>query len=267
MKYKLIASAIAAGVLSSSPVHAVAIATASMTGFNYTLVDQNLADGITPAISFTDERSSVFATAQGSFGAFVSDSAISWFTPVQAAVTSPRGAASAGVTTTSASATSTLSATGNPGSADFTQGRASPVQASFTITPNTAIIFSFVFDGSASTSLGRIGTDDEVAQASASIFVSIAESSGGQNLSAFRDVSARYVQTGNAFAGETRSFSGVVQLAYANLSSSSVNGFFYAAVLADSQSALPVPEPEGWVLMTSGLIGLGLWLRSRSAQA
>ena len=243
-------SAAAAAVLGSQPAWAVATASATITGFSYSLIDLNLTDGIAPAIIFSAQNSQISVNSGG-----LADSRFmaGWFNPLQAAMSSGVGMATGSVNATGARASASSTGTLTPGVAAYSNTNSYPVTASFTITPNTGIIFTTSFAGTASTTVGRVGNDSEYASAQGNLSINLNEANGGQYYSGNKNAYANYIFSAGSYAGQTNSFAGAVQLSYANFTSIPVTGFIYASASAYTQSSLPVPEPETWALMLAGL--------------
>ena len=264
MKTFFAVSAIAIGVLGTQPAWAVATASATLSGVSYTLIDLNLTDGIAPAITFSGQSSQ---TAASSGGVFDFDSLAGWFTPLQSTAASGAGTASGTITATSANGSVSTTGTLVPGTSQFNYGYAYPMLANFTITPNTGIIFTANFTGTATTTVGRVGNNTEQAVAQGYLYLNLAETSGGQQFTGYRNVNASYVTSGNSYLGQTNSFAGAVQMSYANMAGSAVSGSMYAYAYAYTQSTLPVPEPQAWALMLAGLGGMCFMARRRRQQS
>jgi len=260
MKKLLIAGIAVAVTIAAQPAFALATATASITGFSFTLIDLDLTDGITPALTFTGQSSQVQVWSP--FGSQF-DNAAEWFTPLQSSIDLPPFAASSQITATGGSASASNAGTLNSGDNSFVGGSAYPVLASISITPRTGVIFRTSFAGSATTTVGQVGNDSEFAFAEGYMYLFLSEASGGQQFISFRNVSAGSQFNGNGFVGESNSFNGVLEMTYANFSSVASSGSVFAYAAAYASSTLPIPEPGTWALMLAGLLGVSAATRRK----
>ncbi len=259
-KWWIAAGVAAAPFVIASPAWGAVSATASLSNFAWQLFDLDPTDGITPAITFAGE-SSVSTSSLGSSSDY--RWAPGFFASTAASSTS--GLSSAGASTGASGGSATISLRSpTAGTWVYASADGSPVNASFTITPWTAVLFTADASGTAKTTIGFDGVDREYANASVSMTAYLSPGIDSQEYhSAYRSAYASDSWDGSGYTGQTVSFAGLLRLGFGNFSGEAVNGLVYASASASGGTSLPVPEPHTYALMLAGLATVGLWVRRR----
>lgn len=246
LRSHLIAAACAA-LLASTPVLAQSSsASVEIAGFSYELIDLDLTDSITPALSFTEQllSSSFYADGSGVFDFDEIDS------HGATAMTRPSGAAS---TSTHAGGSSAEASYASSAPFDFQQFFAQTFQGwEFTLTPATGVLFR------STASLDASHEGDGAYSAASARMAGYLSHFGGNalELSDFTDTvlvdqgQRRYALSGYLHSGQE-----------------SLHGWVGIQTDATAYAISPAPEPSTWVMLLAGLglVGRAL-VRSRSAR-
>jgi hypothetical protein len=255
----------AAAMALAGPAVAVNSATATVTGFSFTLYDLDPSDGITPDLTLANPYSQSYARVySASESANDSDGQPGSFVPTSAASALAFGYAEATTGNGAATAMGHVSGPAYGGSGSF-YSQAVGTQYGFTLTPWTGLRLTLTFDGTASTG-PALSSNNLYANASGVLQVGVSDGGNGYEYHyGQRSAYAGCNWDGSACAGESNSFSGTVSLTYANLSGDSVAGWLYGYAYAQGTSAVPVPEPQTYLILLAGLAGVGAVVRRRSA--
>lgn len=255
-----LAAAAAAAALAAAPAaQAAASAEAFISTVTFTLYDLDPLDDIAPAITFFGEFSQSYA---GANNANDSTFATLFYQPTGASVADGTASGSAGTGPGGAFGNASVLGDLGNGDANYAQGTGL-FGAQFEVTPWTGVVITTAFVGTATTTLGVVGNAAEYAQANGSFSLDIFTDNGWEYHTANRSAWANYQWDGNGYTGMTQSFQGNVRLSYANLSDTTVSGFFSARAEAYAQSMVPVPEPGTYALLLAGLAGVGAVVRRR----
>lgn len=244
LRSHLIGAACAA-LLASSPVLAQSSsASVEIAGFSYQLIDLDLTDSITPALSFTEQllSSSFYADGSGMFDFDEIDQ------HGATTMTRPSGAAS---TSTHAGGSSAEASYASSAPFDFQQFFARTFQSwEFTLTPATGVLFR-------STATLNASHEGDGARSSASAHMAgyLSHFDGSAlELSDFTDTVVvdqgprRYALSGYLHSGQD-----------------SLHGWLGIQTDATAYAISPAPEPSTWAMLAVGLGLLGRALR-RTAQ-
>jgi hypothetical protein len=269
--------------------------------FSWVLIDLDSSDGIAPSINWGPAAGSA-SKVEGVVvdgGATVNDA-------YEQSGAGPWGSASGTARMAVSSAASSVYSNGNPatlnlhagGSAEgsLVAGEASSYTAraavpfdssvSFSLSPNTAVVFSVLVEGTARTTTGSMDSSAMLAGvewANAYAALSVSGSGAGGTGGAQNTLSEMSVVAG-AQGGEpapyaqSSFYAGVLSGAFVNASVAATSGLVSLTLLATGGSAveispaalgLPpagvaaVPEPETYAMMVAGLGLLGLMSRNR----
>jgi hypothetical protein len=253
----------AAATVAAVPAVAMSSASATISGFSITLYDLDPSDSNAAELTFTSEGSSSYASV---FSDGESDSHPDWqagnFVPTSATAMLAFGHAHAETDASGATAMGHVSGPVSGGIGSFS-AIADGVSSEFTLAPWSGMKLTLTFNGTASTGPGT-GSDDAGAYGQLSIYVQ--SDSGWENHNGYREVFASCgAWDGTLCSGESNSFSGTFSLSFANFSDDAVSGLMYAEASAYGQSAVPVPEPQTYLMLLAGLAGVGTVVRRRRA--
>ena len=280
----LIAAAVA--TLAAGPVFANSFASASLGPIRVTLFDMDVLDGVDPSISFgttgdaNDTAAHVFlyrSSPEDQHEQYT-NGAVQW-APVSASVNTSWGGASAslvGASTLLSPNGMTLSASGsvnNPISvgyfsydyAYFVAGVEAPSsKTGFTLSANTAVMFSALSETTVSLSGPRTGSDDAHAATTMGISGLGALGSGSQTAS---DDNYSDVDWNSSYLKASQSRR--LGVSFLNLTNESMDGVFNTSVSASGgvYNIAAVPEPESYAMLLTGLGLMGAVARRRSKKS
>lgn len=296
MKYGVLAASVVLA-LTSQVASAASYAAATLGPISVTLYDLNPMDGILPSISWDNNNSYMnyvysyaYDTANNNY-----QSASQWGTQVGSnnSVSSVTGqsAATASITAGMNAAVvdgASLSASGQA-NGTTTQGAYSQYGADayapyyyyspFTLSANTAVVFSAYATTSAETTVGyQQGWGSESASATAYIRVEGSQplgSGGSQTSSSYSSSYASYTSTyvwnsaaqsfDYIYAGQTANTGELLGASFTNLTNVVKQGYFIAQASISGYSAVAsVPEADSYALMLAGLGLMGLVARRKS---
>lgn len=271
-----------AGILMSASGGAVTVASASISDLKFELIDLNVADGVTPSLTWISTDSSVDATHQFgqvasffpqpggslqwsvSFAGSQSDtqqSSVGFLQPLNA---SQSGASSV---IGSAQVVAQTSAVAGRSTSAFADASGSFLLSASTELRVTGTVLTSISGPGSSGFVNPAGVAPEIgvpfSQASsyAEVFLdtgsSLSNLSGG-NYTPNTDHSTYSVDA----YGDSGQLP--VDLSLRNEGAGEMSGNFYALAMASAtEITSPVPEPSEWVLMAAGLIAVALTSRNR----
>jgi len=235
---------------------------AEISAVTFTLIDLDLNDGIQPALNFVSATS--HSEAQVSTDAYAIEFADGFYKATSALAGDALSSAAA--LTGSEGAYASVQLAGSTSLGVSKNGFGSGMfSGSFELTPWTALIVTSVFTGSASTSIGYDGTFSEFASASGTLSLTIHHGTDSyESHSAQMNGFAGFSWDGIKYTGETSDVTGELRLPYANLSSETVVGDYFAEAAAGAVSSISaVPEPGTYGMLLAGLVGIGAVVRNR----
>jgi len=252
------------GVL-SSPALAASRASASLQGFELTLIDLRPDDGIAPSLSW-DGAAGTSGLILSAGGLFDRRDHPLPFEPDRLSL-QDKGASAAAASTRSAispdgSFSGSIRAQGVAvGDTNFIATDYGLAGTGFHLSPWTALSFSALASVDAATTLGfdPVAFEGESAQAYGGWDLVI----NGVSLGQLATVDASYVQTWNPvtqsveFAPEAASLTRALSSRFDNASDDSVAGYGYIYALANGSSISAVPEPSAAAMLLAGLLVVG----------
>jgi hypothetical protein len=252
---------------SSQSAHAVATATASISVVSWTLTDLNLADGITPSLTFTGAGTQSYVYLVGTSSA-INQYVPGAYQPTSASGSNVYGSGAASTSANGGQATMTLKGSTALGTSVSEQAYAYPNFSNFTLSANTLVSFTAAYSVAASTTVGYLNGNSESAQAYTTLSMNLSSSSGSDSNTASSSVFANqtYIPGTGLYTGASFSRSGTMELLVANRSSAAATGSFYsyASVYGSTSLASPVPETSRGSLLALGLAALAVGRRRLS---
>lgn len=283
--HTLAAACIAAA---AGPALANASSSASFGNLVITLTDLNPGDGIAPSLSFsanghayvlgetlgwgeTEEESLYAYTAAQQQGVLSGHTHGDW-SSASSSVTA--ASTVAGFTTLSASGAAFSGLDGHGAYRSHATG-ADPFVNSFTLSANTMVTFSTTASMQVHTSMGYNLDADQDEYANAHLLLAVNGSVDGVEQSDVQEraLSATFaIRDDGSSMGVSDSWSGMLAASFSNTSSAEAYGTMQAFVSTEGWSAnwdgvTPVPEPETYAMMLSGLALVGWAGRRGRARA
>lgn len=253
-----IAAALSVPALSTM---AAASADASFGRVSITLIDLDLTDGTSPALTYRYEQSS---SSAGNYGTlYDSDFAGGFYLPTTAAVADAWGrvSSSTGAGGLQASAMTSMAPAGGSFATYSGNGQ---IYAEFEISPRTGLILAADYALASITTVGWAGGGTEWATSLASISLVTLADEGGESYYASRHLQSSYQWDGLQYRGQSANDSGTLSLSYANVSDDVAVGVYVSMAYAFTDSSIPVPEPGRLALMLVGLTAVGAWSHRRA---
>ncbi len=286
-KFALLACALA----SASGAQATSFASASLGPIQIQLFDLNPLDNVTASITFSSVTASnygyTYSNGGGEWGyiPYLNDTGtVSTSTANTSMTASFTGGSASSLQGATVSASGQASGSTTGGQGYFYQYITAPNYNSFTVSANTAVVFSALATASAQTTVGydQVNYRNEYANASASLSLygpGPLGNTGSQSSSDDLISSASYTYqsvydpvsgawTGSTYSGQQNVQSKLLSASFVNLSGAEKTGTLYAQAYNYGVSNIAaVPEPETYAMLLAGLGLMGAVARRRRARA
>ncbi len=280
LRFCAVAAAAATFLGGSAPVVAKVDASATLSGLSLTLVDLNPGDGIAPSIQFLEFSGASVRTGVDDFstesdGPWGGSTEAEPLATLNANWAKDFGQAFASTGNTGASASGSVSWPAAMTGYHYLNfdAEAAPLTSfsPFLLSPGSQLVVSGTVNLAASITAPeyqQAGDLYEYAHAAAVFRIEGASEAapGGRQFTEWIQI----VNADNHWWSATDAFTGSFSGSFSNTTGDWLQGFMGLRVLADGKAVAgvppvlpPIPEPQSWALMLTGVAALGAWLRRK----